>query len=606
VIRITRPWLAVPWEAVDQRLRSWLGPELPAALAERFARETAETARRRAQALLPLMCVVDLVHVAAYTTTGAARAAVDPQVLRWRDAIATAHAATFLVATALFLVVRASRHRPAPAALSPLVSAIYLLVGAALAGIDQLQMPSLTAYIECALGVAVIFPLRPREAAVLYPVAFAAFAAALVALQPSASMRQSMISNGATMTAVSVALSVLFEGARRRELVQRVTIDEQREALAQLNAGLEARIAEQVADVSRLNAQLTAQVRARSAELSLALAKLAQQRDTQGVLRKGMVLGDRFEVQGAIGEGGMGAVYAGIDRSTGHRVAIKVVQAASSQELDALHRFLREAASTASVTHPAVVRMLHVDVSDDGMLFQVQELVEGVTLQHRIRGGHRWDASAAARIVGVLAEALAAAHARGVVHRDVKPANVMLTREPPGLKLVDFGIAKLREHALAGDAATRTGAILGTPAFMAPEQIDGGSEVNDRSDVYAAGVILFLLLTGHYPFGDATPQRMLLSHVLVRPPDARDLEPSIPAVLAEMAARCLLKEPRERAPAEEVARVLGAHADAQGAPPLHELEAAGTLRDVDAVVTETQPTAITGSERGARRGAAGA
>jgi hypothetical protein len=592
---------AVSSIVVDPRVRSWLGPALPATLAGAFVRETAETTRRRALALLPLMGVVDLLHVAAYATTGTARAALDPRVLRWQDAIARTHAVTFLVATAFFLFVLAGRRRPAPGFLAPLLSAVYLLVGAALAGIDQLQMPSLTAYIECALGVAVIFPLRPRAALVLYPVAFAAFAAALVEMQPSASMRLSMVSNGATMTAVSLVLALLLEGGRRRDFVQRVTIDEQRDALAQLNAGLEVRIAEQVSEtvrrsdeVSRLNAQLTAQVRARSAELSVALAKLAQQRDAQGVLAKGMVLGDRFEVLGALGEGGMGAVYAGLDRTTGQRVAIKVVQAASSQELDALHRFLREAASAASVTHPAVVRMLHVDVSDDGMLFQVQELVEGVTLQHRVRGGHRWDPGAAARVVGVLSEALAAAHARGVVHRDVKPANVMLTREPPGLKLVDFGIAKLYEQALAGDAGTRTGAILGTPAFMAPEQIDGGSEVNDRSDVYSVGVILFLLLTGSYPFGDATPRRMLLNHVLLRPPDVRDLEPAVPAGMAQIAARCLLKEPPERPPAEEIARLLRSLAEAQGTPPLQELEAAGMLRDADAVATETEPTAITG------------
>jgi serine/threonine-protein kinase len=331
----------------------------------------------------------------------------------------------------------------------------------------------------------------------------------------------------------------------------------------------------------------------------MALAKLAQQKDAHGVLEKGMILGDRFVVEGAIGEGGMGAVYAGLDRTTGQRVAIKVVQASSSQELDALHRFLREASSAALVTHPAVVRMLHVDVSDDGMLFQVQELVDGVTLQQRVRMGQRWEAGAVARVGSVLCEALAAAHARGVVHRDVKPGNVMLTKDPPGLKLLDFGIAKLYEHALEGDAGTRTGAILGTPAFMAPEQIDGTSEVVDRSDVYAVGVILFLLLTGKYPFGDATPRRMLLNHVLLRPPDVRELEASVPADLAEIVGRCLLKEPPERPEAAEIARALAAFADAHGAPELQELEIAGTLRDVEANAAELQPTAITG-----RRGVA--
>jgi serine/threonine-protein kinase len=236
--------------------------------------------------------------------------------------------------------------------------------------------------------------------------------------------------------------------------------------------------------------------------------------------------------------------------------------------------------------------MLHVDVSDDGMLFQVQELVEGVTLQQRVRPGHRWEPSTVARVGAVLCEALAAAHARGVIHRDVKPANVMLTRDAPGLKLLDFGIAKLYEHTLAGDAATRTGAILGTPAFMAPEQIDGTAEVTDRSDVYAVGVILFLLSTGKFPFGDATPRRMLLNHLLLRPPDVRDLEPSVPKGVAELVARCLLKEAPERPPAADAARDLAAFAD--GAPALHALEQAGSVRDTEAVRGENQPTAITG------------
>src|SRR4051812_5344709 len=125
----------------------------------------------------------------------------------------------------------------------------------------------------------------------------------------------------------------------------------------------------------------------------------------------------------------MGCVYSGLDRSTSAQVAIKVVQASSRGQLAALERFLREARSAAAIDHPAVVRMLHVDVSEDGMLYQVQELVEGETLDRRIRARSSWTHGAAARAVSVLCDALAAAHAHGIVHRDVKPANIMLTRE---------------------------------------------------------------------------------------------------------------------------------------------------------------------------------
>ncbi|MGZ3408080.1 MAG: serine/threonine-protein kinase, partial [Polyangia bacterium] len=180
------------------------------------------------------------------------------------------------------------------------------------------------------------------------------------------------------------------------------------------------------------------------------------------------MLGGRFVVEEIIGQGGMGSVWAGVDKSSGARVAIKVIQATSSRQLDALRRFIREAGATATVNHPAVVRMLHVDVSDDGLLFQVQELVVGETLTRRL--GLPWPPGEAARLGAVLAEALAAAHAEGVVHRDVKPDNVMLTTTAPGLKLLDFGIAKLYDAVSLGRETTHAGVILGTPAYMAPEQ----------------------------------------------------------------------------------------------------------------------------------------
>src|SRR5262249_182943 len=184
-------------------------------------------------------------------------------------------------------------------------------------------------------------------------------------------------------------------------------------------------------------------------------------------------------------EGGMGAVYSGLDQSTGVRVAIKVIQATSSGQLEAMRRFITEAGATATVNHPAVVRMLHVDVSDDGLLFQIQELVEGKTLTQKL--GKPWAPADAARLVSVLCHALAAAHAQGVVHRDVKPDNVMLTANAPGLKLLDFGIAKLYDAVSQGEDATRTGIVLGTPSYMAPEQVGAGGDITDRTDVYSVG-----------------------------------------------------------------------------------------------------------------------
>jgi serine/threonine-protein kinase len=453
-----------------------------------------------------------------------------------------------------------------------------------------------TPFIGYCLGIAVVLCLPPVVSLPLYGLAAGAFVAVMVVMQPSASARLAAMPNGFSIVVVSAALAWMLFLGRRREFVQRATIE-------QLNASLEKRVAEQVSEivaraeeVARLNAQLQAQVRERSAELSTALAKLAQQLESGEGLRPGAVLGDRFEVGSLLGAGGMGAVYGGVDRATGARVAIKVIQAGSSQQLDGLRRFLREARSAATVTHPAVVRTLHVDVSDDGLLYQVQELVEGETLQRRCVATRRWEAGAVARLVAVLCGALAAAHAKGVVHRDVKPANVMLTLSPPGLKLLDFGIAKLHEDvARDGEMATRTGALLGTPAFMAPEQFDTRHPLTDRADVYAVGVLMFLLLTGRYPFDGPTPRAMMASHLLDEPPA---VDPSLPGPLPELVARCLKKHAAERPTASTLATELTALADDLGLPALAALERAGTLRPTGAAARDDASTVVEGGGAG--------
>ena len=446
------------------------------------------------------------------------------------------------------------------------------------------------------LGMAVILALAPRAALLVYSIGLCAFCAAIATMQESANARLAIYPNGVSTVLVSLTLAWLLYAARRREFVQRLTIEEQRQALAVLNAGLERRVAEQVSEivaraeeVERLNTQLQAQVRERSTELALALAKLAPQHG-DARLAPGVLLGDRFQVEGILGEGGMGVVYSGIDRSTRARVAIKVVQATSSQ-MDAVQRFLREARAAATVAHPAIVRVLHVDVSGDGTLFQVQELVEGEVMQSRLRRGARWDPGIVARLCSTLFDALSAAHALGIVHRDVKPGNIMLTMSEPGMKLVDFGISKLYEDALAEDHGTRTGTILGTPEYMAPEQVVATRDTTDRVDVYATGVLMFQLLTAKLPFEDsATPRGLVHNHIASVPPDARALEPAVPDALADCVAQCLRKDPDQRPSAAELSQRLRAFADTCGTPALDELERRGALHDVDFSSAVNAPT----------------
>jgi serine/threonine-protein kinase len=434
---------------------------------------------------------------------------------------------------------------------------------------------SVTTYVGYCLGMAVILCISPRAAVLAYAIGLTSLIVSLLVVVPSASTFLTAMPTCGTITAVGVALASVFYTARRREFRQRVTIERQRDQLGELNTNLERRVNAQVgeiiaraAEVEQLNAQLQAQVRARSSELSLALARLAQQRHHGDAVLRGTLLGGRFLVGDLIGEGGMGAVYEGVDQLTRARVAIKVVQATSTRTLDALRRFAREAGAAAAITHPAVVRMIDIDISDDGLLFQVQELIDGEPLSRMAK--RAWSPGDAARLGAVLCEALAAAHAVGVVHRDVKPENIMLTSGVPGLKLLDFGVAKLYEavHGHGADAMTRTGMIVGTPAYMAPEQALGEPGVTDRADVYAVGVILFRLLSERQPFEAESPHQIMMIRMLEEAPSLRAFQPSAPESLALLVDRCLARNPDDRPSAAELARQLAAWADTASAPPL--------------------------------------
>jgi hypothetical protein len=561
------------WRA---RLRDWVADPLDPPQREAFRAEQAQANVRRLRVLLPLMVVLHTVHVFLFRTTDTLAATLPAHLLVWRHDLVLAHAVSLAFAVTALGVVLAFGRTRAATLLGPGVALGYLVHGAVIAGIDQLSMASVTVFIGYALGVAVVVSFTPLAALAVYGGALVAFVASIEAMQPSASARLMVLPNGFSIVAVSVALTVLLHGARRRDYAQRLTIDRQREQLADMNAGLERRVTEQVSEivervrqVEELNAQLQAQVRARSTELSMTLAKLAHDRGLDGKLRSGLVLGNRYVIGDLLGEGGMGAVYSGTDRVTNGPVAIKVIQAASAQQLDALHRFLREAGTVAQVAHPAVVRMLHVDVSDDGMLYQVQELVVGETLYDRLQDDRMWTASRAARLVAVLCDALAAAHAKGVVHRDVKPGNIMLTGAPPGLKLLDFGISKLLRDR---DASSHgNGNVIGTPAYIAPEVLIGTAKATDRADVYAVGVVLFLMLSTRYPFDDTTTRSVILNRVAYAAPDVRTFAPDVPAPVAELVARCLAKEPAERPAAKEVAVALSAFADEEKTPSLESL-----------------------------------
>jgi serine/threonine-protein kinase len=480
------------------------------------------------------------------------------------------------------------RRRPAALwrALGDLAGMLILLGSAARSANAQRAHPNLNLFVAGALATAFFLRMRPR---IFAP---ALLGAAVLVLGGIAHFQQRGTARVADELALlgisSLALLCFFfaRSVRVRELLARREVE-------RLNAELERRVEAQVGEIVKrageieaLNSQLNQKISERSRELSNALARLAE---GHGAIEPGTVLGGRVEIGAKIGEGGMGVVYRGRDLVTHKMVAVKVVQAGSANELDGLHRFLHEARAMASMTHGAIVRSIHVDVSEDGRLFQMMEFVEGETLESHLARSGPLPVPVACRVGAVLAAALAAAHAAGVVHLDVKPSNVMLTRAAPGLKLLDFGIAKLRDAQATNSQTQRQ--VLGTPDFLSPEQVSDPAGVDAPADVYALGLLLYLCVAGRMPFDVKSSPRWLTMLTGRAPVELSTRLPGVDPALARAVMACLQKNPEDRPTAEGVADTLSKIAEAAGTPPLEELDLVQKAGSAPRVVPESAPTA---------------
>jgi TPR repeat protein/tRNA A-37 threonylcarbamoyl transferase component Bud32 len=270
----------------------------------------------------------------------------------------------------------------------------------------------------------------------------------------------------------------------------------------------------------------------------------------------GQVVGS-YRIVAAIGEGGMGAVYLGQHATLGRRAAIKVLLPEYSRDQDMVRRFFNEARAANAIRHPGIVEIHDFGFHTDGRAFIVMEFLEGESLQQRIeRGGGGqpgWLPPASAVIITrQIAGALAAAHRAGIVHRDLKPDNVYLVRDPevPGgerIKLLDFGIAKLGDRSqVSPHERTRTGVIMGTPTYMAPEQCRGTGDVDHRADLYALGCILYRMLCGRAPFAGMAEGETLAAHIHVPVQRPATLVSGLPADLEALVLRLLEKNPAMR------------------------------------------------------------
>ena len=281
----------------------------------------------------------------------------------------------------------------------------------------------------------------------------------------------------------------------------------------------------------------------------------------------------RYEVVSLLGAGGMGEVYRARDTELERDVALKVLPEAAAEDPDRLERFAREARAVARLSHPNILE-IHDVGCDDGVHYAVAELLEGETLRERLRRG-RLPVRKAVAIADAISRGLGAAHSQGVVHRDVKPENVLLTSDGR-VKVLDFGIASLHEPEVLGagpDASevstiTAAGSLLGTIGYMAPEQVRGEA-ADPRSDVFALGCVLYEMLTGERSFHRATPAETLAAVLHDEPPPPTTLTPDIPAGIDRVVMRCLEKEPGERfQSAADVAFALRAAEGSRGHRPV--------------------------------------
>jgi len=270
----------------------------------------------------------------------------------------------------------------------------------------------------------------------------------------------------------------------------------------------------------------------------------------------GVQIGE-YVIEEVVARGGMGTIFAARHPVLGRRAAVKVMNGELGRRGDLVERLVREAQAVNLIRHPNIVDVFSIGTLPDGRGYFVMEWLDGVTLDARIRQRGRLSLGEAAAIFDEVTAAIGAAHAAGVVHRDLKPQNIFLVRgKPEVVKILDFGIAKLSgiEPGASGQP------LMGTPGYLAPEQART-SEVDERADIYALGVVLFEMLTGERPFGGESQASVVLKHLEVEPPSLLDRLTGLPPAVDAMVRLMLAKEPAERPTLDEVRGFLRAQVE---------------------------------------------
>jgi DNA-binding response OmpR family regulator len=273
----------------------------------------------------------------------------------------------------------------------------------------------------------------------------------------------------------------------------------------------------------------------------------------------GSVLADRYRIEARIGSGAFGTVYRARHLALDYGVAVKVLQAHIAQNPESHVRFQQEGISACRVRHPNAVSVLDFAVTPGGVAYLVMELLEGHSLVEEIAPAEPFRLGRCIEIGGAVCSVLAEAHRRGIVHRDVKPANVFLHRVAgrEQVKVLDFGIAKLEADG-AQALRTQAGRVMGTPAYMAPERLRG-DKCDGKSDVYSVGVLLYEMLSGRLPVTPtgSDPLASALRQITQPPVPLSELRPGLPAAIEEIVTSALREKPAERPDAEALGAALG-------------------------------------------------
>jgi serine/threonine protein kinase len=271
--------------------------------------------------------------------------------------------------------------------------------------------------------------------------------------------------------------------------------------------------------------------------------------ELEGLPRSGDVVGGKFVVEGVLGSGGMGVVLAARHVQLGQKVAIKILRPDAAASREAIGRFLREARAAVTLQSAHVVRVMDVGTLPGGLPYIVMEHLTGTDLGGLLLERGNLGVEEAVDYVLQAMEAVAEAHALGLVHRDLKPANLFLTTRPDGsglVKVLDFGISKATEGATRDQSLTATSAVMGSPMYMSPEQLRSSKNVDTRTDIWALGVILYELVAGRCPFEDETVTGLCARIAADPPTPLRQLRADVPPAFEAVVTRCLEKDMRNR------------------------------------------------------------